>query len=99
MAKKEFHEKLTTKEIARKYAKKYNISIAKSEEFIFNFLKLWKDLVKDGNSLMFYGVGSVNVYTAPKEEVRNPLTNKMVLKGERQKVKFSYSNLFKEEIE
>lgn len=99
MAKRKFHEKLTTKEIARKYAKKYNISIAKSEEFIFNFLKLWKDLVKEGNSLMFYGVGSVNVYTAPKEEVRNPLNNKMVLKGERQKVKFSYSDSFKEKIE
>ena len=98
MAKKEFNEKLTTKELARKYAEKYNTSIIKSQEFVFNFLELWKELVKEGHGLLLHGVGSVNVYTEPEGEVRNPLTNKMVLKEERQKAKFSFSNTFKEYV-
>jgi bacterial DNA-binding protein len=93
------NERITTKDFAKEYAEKNDISIAKANEIVSNFLNTLKDVIKSGKSIQLYGIGNIDVYTVPAGEVRNPLTQEFVTKPERNKVKFKFSQAFKKEVE
>ena len=93
------NERITTKDFAKEYAEKNDISIAKSNEIVSNFLNTLKEVIKRGKGVQLYGFGNIDVFTLPKGEVRNPLTQEFVTKPERNKVKFKFSQAFKKEVE
>ena len=93
------NERISTKEFAREYAERNDISIAKSNEIVSNFINTLKDVIKGGKGVQLYGLGNVDVFTLPAGEVRNPLNGEFVTKPERNKVKFKFSQTFKREIE
>mgnify|MGYP001007470724 CR=1 FL=1 len=93
------NERITTKDFAKEYAEKNDISIAKANEIVSNFLNTLKDVIKSGKGIQLYGIGNIDVYTVPAGEVRNPLTQEFVTKPERNKVKFKFSQAFKKEVE
>ena len=93
------NERITTKDFAKEYAEKNDISIAKSNEIVSNFLNTLKDVIKSGKGIQLYGIGNIDVYNVPAGEVRNPLTQEFVMKPERTKIKFKFSQAFKKEVE
>lgn len=93
------NERITTKDFVKEYAEKNDISIAKANEIVSNFLNTLKDVIKSGKGIQLYGIGNIDVYTVPAGDVRNPLTNGFVTKPERNKVKFKFSQAFKKEVE
>ena len=93
------NERISTKDFAREYAEKNDISIAKANEIVSNFINTLKDVIKEGKGVQLYGLGNIDVYTLPAGEVRNPLTQEFVTKPERNKVKFKFSQTFKKEVE
>ena len=93
------NERITTKDFAREYAERNDISIAKANEIVSNFINTLKDVIKEGKGVQLYGLGNIDVYTLPAGEVRNPLTQEFVTKPERNKVKFKFSQTFKKEVE
>lgn len=93
------NERISTKDFAREYAEKNDISIAKANEIVSNFINTLKDVIKEGKGVQLYGLGNVDVYTLPAGKVRNPLTQEFVTKPKRNKIKFKFSQTFKKEVE
>ena len=89
------NERLNLKEFVVEYAKFNEISKTKSQEEVNRFLYTLSEVVKNGNGVTLYGIGSIDVYTLPEGDVKNPLTGGFVFKPERKKVKFKFSNTFK----
>ena len=93
------NERISKTEFAKEYAEKNDISIAKANEIVSNFIDTIKDVVKNGKGVQLYGLGNIDVYTLPAGDVRNPLTGEFITKPERNKVKFKFSQAFKKEVE
>lgn len=93
------NERITTKDFAKEYAERNDMSIAKSNEIVSNFINTLKDVIKEGKGVQLYGLGNIDVFTLPAGDVRNPLTGEFITKPERNKVKFKFSQAFKKEIE
>lgn len=92
------NEKLGTTELTKRFSKRFNVPKNRSGEFISNFLTLLEELLVEGNSVQLRGLGSFNIETLPAGEVRNPLKNTFVRKGERYRVKFQLSDTIRTKV-
>lgn len=86
-------------DIAKLYAKKSNDTIKNSKEVVNDVIGLIKENLIKGNSIRFTEFGLFEVSKYPNGTIRrNPSNNEIVDLSGRRRLKFKYSDKFKNEV-
>lgn len=86
-------------DIAKLYAKKSNSTIKNSKEIVKDVIELIKENLINGNSIQFTEFGTFEVSEYPDGTIRrDPYRNENIDLSGRRRLKFRYSDKFKNEV-